>query len=191
MSVAADSASVPRSSWNSIDPSLHFKGPIILGVSPYRRVADTHRLLASPVSSGQSSPEGNRRSREINQRGGTPQTTRSRSLSPQGRFSPYGIGSIPLHMSHIAVDSEVSSIGSRKSSGENEGGSGRISTDFAMAMEELRGRVGVYPHHVNGESAVCPVRGEWKEEQESLQIEILECRRRIQVWVCSYVYTCE
>ena len=101
-------------------------------------------------------------------------------MSPQGRFSPFGIGSIPLHMSHTAVDSEVSSIGSRKSSADTE--SGRISADFAMAMEELRGRAGVYPRHVNGESTVgCGGTWKWREEREGLLTEILECRRRLQV----------
>ena len=168
-----------------MDPSLSFRGPLILGGSPYRKVVDVHRLLtSSPLSSGQSSPEGNRTSREINPRGGTPQTTRSRSLSPQGRFSPYGIGSMPLHTSHTAVDSEISSIGSRKSSGEAEGGSGRISADFAMAMEELRGRAGTYLH-VNGESKGCRVVGGWREEREGLLTEILACRRRIKVCLCA------
>ena len=176
------SATVARSPWNSMDPSPNFRGPLILGVSPYRKVvADHHRLLASsPLSSGQSSPEGNRRSREFNPQGAAPRSTRSRSMSPQGRFSPFGIGSIPLHMSHTAVDSEVSSIRSRKSSADTE--SGRISADFAMAMEELRGRAGVYPRHVNGESTVgCGGTWKWREEREGLLTEILECRRRLQV----------
>ena len=106
-------------------------------------------------------------------------------------------------MTHTVVDSEISSIGSRKSSAETESGS--ISADFAMAMEELRGR-GIYSHHVNGDSTGGTWK--WREEREGLLAEILECRRRLQVptmycykvvdlkggsWVKSFsweVYTC-
>ena len=84
-------------------------------------------------------------------------------------------------MSHAAaVDSEISSIGSRKSSAEVE--SGRISADFAMAMEELRGGAGTYPSllHVNGDSTAGHG-AVWKWEKEGLLAEIMECRRRLKV----------
>ena len=139
---------------------------------------DPHRLLPyspmSPMSSGQSSPEGVRGSREFRFR------TRSRSLSPQGRnlFSPYGVGHIPLHMSHTAVDSEVSSIascGSRKSSVEAEG-SGQ-NPDYTLAIEGLGRRM---YRGANGQNGGMKT-GDWRDERDGLVMEILECQRRIQV----------
>ena len=135
-----------------------------MGGSPYRRVMDPRRLMPySPASSGHSSPECG--SREGHR-------TRSRSLSPQGRFSPYQVVHIPLHMRHTAVDSDISSLASesRKSlvDGTNQ-------SDYLMAMEALRRREEAEPNGQNGRT------GDWRNERERLMKEILECQRRIQV----------
>ena len=83
------------------------------------------------------------------------------------------------------MDSEISSIASydesRKSSVE---GDGRNHFDCLAVMEGLRGqRVQVYPQYNGGNEgflAGC----NWREEREGLLIEILECKRRVQVRTC-------
>lgn len=170
MSADTSAATYPRTSWSADRSS---RGRLTPGNSPYRNIMDPRRLLPySPLSSGQSSPDGNRGSREFSRF-----RTRSRSLSPQGRnlISPYGIGHIQLHMSHTMVDSEISSIascGSRKSSVDTE--------NYMMTLDSLqrRGHAGL-----NGWNGGF-VAGDWKDERDGLLMEILECQRRIQVFVC-------
>ena len=188
-----DASSAPHSSWSATYPSSIKQ--LTPGGSPFRKLTDLRCLVPhSPLSSGQSSPEGNRRSREfISPRG--PPRTRSRSLSPQqgqSSFSPYGIGHIPLHMSHTAVDSEISSIASfesRKSSVEAEGHGSGQNMDYVVTMENVRWRTVVHPQQLNGQNGGYVVGGDWKEEREGLLMEIFECQRRIQVQN-RILYTC-
>ena len=171
MTTDAGGVVYPRSSW-SVEPSS--RGGLTPSGSPYRRIVDPRRLIpSSPLSSGQSSPEGGRGLREFS-RGGQ---NRSRSLSPQDRsvFLPHDISHIPLHMTHTAVDSsDISSCGSRKSPHAN-------SHSLEMMADDVRGRW--VNSGMNGQNGAL-VTGEWRDEREALLMEILECQRRIQVYTC-------
>lgn len=160
---ARDAVSFPRPSWST---DVHSRG---VSESPYRRLMDPRRILpSSPLSSGHSSPEGNREVSKFR--------TRSRSLSPQRRHlcSLYGIGHIPLHTSRTAVDSEMSSYGSRKSSVEADG----HNLDYTMTMDSTSRQL--HMEKLNGWNGGFRT-DDWKDEREGLLMEIQECQRRIQV----------